>query len=109
MRASLHELRQPDHRVMRNDELTRLEQENKALRQRKAEIHNELLPEAQARVATLREEEDRLGVRSATRRSLAASANSTRWTCPPPRWPDEVKILEPAEFISCLVLRGSRS
>lgn len=46
--------------IMRNDELSRLEQESKALRQRKAEIHTELLPEAQARVSSLREEEDRL-------------------------------------------------
>ena len=63
LKSALVELRQ---RIIdaRNEELTRLEQENKALRQRKSEIHNELLPEAQARVTTLLEEEDRLGQRA---------------------------------------------
>ena len=62
LRAALTEMRQ---RVidMRNEELTRLEQERKAMTQRKAEIHNELLPEVMARVTALREEEDRLGQR----------------------------------------------
>lgn len=49
---------------LRNDELARLEGENKAVRQRKAEIHGELLPEAVARVAALQEEEERLNQRS---------------------------------------------
>jgi chromosome segregation ATPase len=49
---------------LRNEELTRLEQESKAMRQRKTEIHNELLPEALGRVTALREEEDRLNQRS---------------------------------------------
>jgi hypothetical protein len=63
LKASLQEIRQ---RVleMRNGELSRLEQESKALRQRKTEIHGELLPEALAREASLREEEERLTQRN---------------------------------------------
>ena len=62
LRASLPEIRQ---RIieLRNEELTRLEEESKALRVHKQEIHGELLPEASARVASLHEEEDRLAQR----------------------------------------------
>ena len=59
LRAALQEIRQKILEL-RNEELTRLEQENKALRARKTEIHNEILPEATARVGALREEEERL-------------------------------------------------
>jgi glycyl-tRNA synthetase beta subunit len=62
LKESMQDIRQ---RIiaLRNEELTRLEQEAKALRQRKDEIHNELLPEAMSRVSTLQEEEDRLAQR----------------------------------------------
>jgi len=59
LRAALQEIRQKILEL-RNEELTRLEQENKALRARKTEIHNELIPDATARVAALREEEESL-------------------------------------------------
>lgn len=63
LKATLAGLR---HKIieLRNEELCRLEGENKAVRQRKAEIHGELLPEAMARVASLQEEEERLNQRS---------------------------------------------
>ena len=59
LRAALPEIRQKILELC-NEELTRLERENKALRARKTEIHNELLPEATARMAALLEEEERL-------------------------------------------------
>lgn len=63
LKSGLQEVRQ---RIiaMRNEELTRLEQEVKALRGRRDEIHNELLPAAQNRVAELMEEETKLGQRT---------------------------------------------
>ncbi len=46
--------------ALRNEELARLEQESKSLRQRKNEIHTELLPAAMARANVLQEEERNL-------------------------------------------------
>lgn len=60
------ELREVRSRILelRNEELAKLEQEAKAVRQRRDEIHNVLLPEAQSRVSTLAEEEARLQQRN---------------------------------------------
>lgn len=63
LKAALMDLRQKLIST-RNEELTNLEQERKALAQRKAEIHTELLPEAMARVTALHEEEQLLAQRS---------------------------------------------
>lgn len=63
LKRALREIRE---RILnlRNEELTRIEQEIKALRARRDEIRNQLLPEVMARAAALQEEEARLTVRN---------------------------------------------
>ena len=77
-RATLQEKRQRIL-VLRNEELTRLEQEAKALRQRKSEIHSELLPEAKACVASLRRSHQPVtSLRARPRRRARGSSRADR-------------------------------
>jgi chromosome segregation ATPase len=62
LKSSMQEIRQ---RIiaLRNEELTRLEEETRLLRERKDQIRNKLLPTAVSRVNALQEEEGKLGQR----------------------------------------------
>jgi hypothetical protein len=59
LKSSLQEIRQRIL-VLRNEELTRLEDEGRSLRERREHIRIRLLPAAQARVSALQEEEGKL-------------------------------------------------